>query len=64
MTDVSEELTAFVISMMTITLIMEAVSSSKPSFDIYQATWCNIPEDSHLQGTAGVCNVCDATLTI
>jgi hypothetical protein len=32
-----------------ITLIMEAVSSSETSLSIYQTTWCNTPEDSHLQ---------------
>jgi hypothetical protein len=32
-----------------ITLMMEAVSSSEMLVNIYQATWCNIPEDSHLK---------------
>jgi hypothetical protein len=30
-----------------ITLMMEAVSSSESSVNIYQTTRCNIPEDSH-----------------
>jgi hypothetical protein len=42
MTGVSEELTAI------ITLMMEAVSSSKTSVNIYQTTRCYIPEDSNL----------------
>jgi hypothetical protein len=29
--------------------MMEAVSSSEMSVIIFQTTWCNIPEDSHLQ---------------
>jgi hypothetical protein len=40
--DVSEELNAF------INLMFEAIGSSETSFDIYQATRCCIPEDSHL----------------
>jgi hypothetical protein len=28
--------------------MMEAVSSSETSVNIYQTTWRNIPEDSHL----------------
>jgi hypothetical protein len=31
-----------------ITLMMEAVSSSETSVNIYQTTQCNIPEESHL----------------
>jgi hypothetical protein len=33
---------------MVITLIMEAVSTSETLVNIYQTTWCNIPEDSHI----------------
>jgi hypothetical protein len=29
--------------------MMEAVSSSETSVNVYQTTWCNIPEDSHIQ---------------
>jgi hypothetical protein len=29
-------------------MLMEAVSSSETSVSIYQTTWRNIPEDSHL----------------
>jgi hypothetical protein len=32
-----------------IALMMEAVNSSETSFNIYQTTRCNIPEDSHLK---------------
>jgi hypothetical protein len=28
-------------------LMMEAVSTSEMLINIYQTTWCNIPEDSH-----------------
>jgi hypothetical protein len=38
--DVSKELTA--------TLMMEAISSTETSVNIYQTTQCKIPEDSHL----------------
>jgi hypothetical protein len=31
-----------------IALMMEAVSSSEALVRMYQTTWCNIPEDSHL----------------
>jgi hypothetical protein len=31
-----------------ITLMMEAASSSETSVNVYQTTWCSIPEDSHL----------------
>jgi hypothetical protein len=31
-----------------IALMMEAVSTSETSVNFYQATWHNIPEDSHL----------------
>jgi hypothetical protein len=31
------------------TLMMEAVSSSETLLNIYQTTWCNIPEDSHTE---------------
>jgi hypothetical protein len=31
-----------------VALMMEAVSSSETSVNIYQTTWCNIPKDSHL----------------
>jgi hypothetical protein len=27
---------------------METISSSETSVSIYQTTWCNIPEESHL----------------
>jgi hypothetical protein len=30
-------------------LMMEAVSCSETSVNIYHSTWCNIPEDSHLR---------------
>jgi hypothetical protein len=30
-----------------ITLMMEALSTSETSVDFYEATRCNIPEDSH-----------------
>jgi hypothetical protein len=33
-------------------LMMEAVSTPETSVNFYQATWRNIPEDSHLQLTA------------
>jgi hypothetical protein len=29
-------------------LMMEAASTSEMSVNIYQTTWCNMPEDSHL----------------
>jgi hypothetical protein len=45
-TDVSEVFTTFIITAMS--LMMEAVSSSETSAIIYQITWRNIPEDSHL----------------
>jgi hypothetical protein len=45
LTDVSEVLTASII----IALMMETVSTSEPSVSIYQTTWRNIPEDTHLQ---------------
>jgi hypothetical protein len=32
-----------------IALTMEAVSSSKTSFSLYQITWSDVPEDSHIQ---------------
>jgi hypothetical protein len=44
---VSWELTASVI-----TLTTEAVTSSETSVNIYQTTWCYIPEDSHLHAVA------------
>jgi hypothetical protein len=44
MTDVSDVLTASI----TIALMIEAVSSSETSTDIYQTTQRNIPEDNHL----------------
>jgi hypothetical protein len=28
--------------------MMEAISTSEMSLNLYQPTWCNIPEDSHL----------------
>jgi hypothetical protein len=28
-------------------VVMDAVSFSETSVNIYQTTWCNIPEDSH-----------------
>jgi hypothetical protein len=31
-----------------ITLMMKVVSSTKMLVSIYQTSWCNIPEDSHL----------------
>jgi hypothetical protein len=34
-----------------IALMMEAVSTSETSVNFYKTTWCNIPEDSHLQIT-------------
>jgi hypothetical protein len=47
LTNVSEELTASIIRVMSL-LMMEAVSSSETSVNIYQTTQCNISEDSHL----------------
>jgi hypothetical protein len=35
-------------SALLITLKMEAVSSTETSVNIYQITWSNIPEESHL----------------
>jgi hypothetical protein len=32
-----------------IVLMMEVSNSSETSVHFYQTTWCNIPEDSHLQ---------------
>jgi hypothetical protein len=29
-------------------MMMEAIISSETSVSIYQTTWCNTPEDSHL----------------
>jgi hypothetical protein len=51
MTDVSWVLTASTYHQSTITIIlmMVAVSSSEKSVSIYYTTWCNIPEDGHLQ---------------
>jgi hypothetical protein len=46
LTDVSEELTAFIIR--HITLMKDAVRSSETSVNVYQATRCNIPEHSHI----------------
>jgi hypothetical protein len=34
-----------------IALMMEAASTSETSVNFYQTTWCNILEDSHLQGS-------------
>jgi hypothetical protein len=31
------------------TLMMEAVSTSETLVNFYKTTWCNIPEDGHLQ---------------
>jgi hypothetical protein len=46
LTDVSEELTASITRAMS---VMETVSSSETSVNIYQISRRNIPEDSHLQ---------------
>jgi hypothetical protein len=45
LTDLSEVLTATII---LITLMMEAVSTSETLVNFYQTTERNIPEDSHL----------------
>jgi hypothetical protein len=37
------------ISEVLIILMMEAASTSEMSVNFYQTTWCNIPEDIHLQ---------------
>jgi hypothetical protein len=42
LTDISEVLTESII-------MKETVSTSETYVNIYQTTWCNIPEDSHLQ---------------
>jgi hypothetical protein len=46
-TDVSAVLAASIISV--IALMTEAASPSEMSVNFYQTTWCNNPEDSHLQ---------------
>jgi hypothetical protein len=46
---VSEVLTAFIGDDELIDLIMEVANMSETSVSFYQTTWCNIPEDSHLQ---------------
>jgi hypothetical protein len=43
-TDVSEVLAASII----IALMKEAEGISETLVNVYQTTWCNIPEDSHL----------------
>jgi hypothetical protein len=43
--DVSEVLAASIIR----AVMMEAASTSEMSVSFHQTTWCNIPEDSHLQ---------------
>jgi hypothetical protein len=48
--NISEELPASI----TKALMMEAVSSFETSVSIYQATWRNIPEDSHLNFDIGI----------
>jgi hypothetical protein len=47
-TDVSEVLAASIMKVI-IALMKEAGSTSEMSVNFYQTTWCNIPEDSHLQ---------------
>jgi hypothetical protein len=32
-----------------ITMMIQAASTSETSANLYQTTWCNNPEDSHLQ---------------
>jgi two-component sensor histidine kinase len=46
-TNISEVLTASMNRVMSLTLIMEAVSTSEMSVNTYQSSWCIIPEDSH-----------------
>jgi hypothetical protein len=41
LTNISEVLTAFII-----TLVMKAVSTSEMSVNLYKTTWCNNPEQS------------------
>jgi hypothetical protein len=45
LTDVSEELTAFIIRAIAIALMIEELSTSKTSVNFYQTTWRNNPED-------------------
>jgi hypothetical protein len=45
--EVSEKLTAS--DILLIDSSMETVSSSETAVDIYQTTWPNVPEDSHLK---------------
>jgi hypothetical protein len=42
-TDVSEEITTSIIA-----LITKAARTSESSVNVYQTTWCSIPEDGHL----------------
>jgi hypothetical protein len=49
-TDVSEAIIA---------LMMEAASTSETSVNLYETTWCSIPEDSHLHS-----HCCDEISTI
>jgi hypothetical protein len=46
-TSISEVLAAFIIRASVIALMVEAASVSEMSVNLYQTTWCNIPEDSH-----------------
>jgi hypothetical protein len=48
LTDVSEVLTASIITVKIIALMMLAVSTSEMSVSFYQTAWCNFLEDSHL----------------
>jgi hypothetical protein len=70
LTDVLQELTASIISMMSktlaeisaygllITVMMEAISSCETTVSVYQVTQCSIPDDSHLQCTVMFGLVC------
>jgi hypothetical protein len=60
---VTEELTVSIIRVteeLTISIIRvtEAVSSSETLINIYQTTWCYIPEDSQLQRTFCMLDTC------
>jgi hypothetical protein len=44
--------------------MVEAVSSFETSGNFYQATQCNIPEDSHLQLKVSMCTALSVKLII
>jgi hypothetical protein len=48
MTVVSKVFHASIISIIMVVLILEAVNTSETSFNFYDTTWRNIPEDSQL----------------